>query len=193
MSIVKKAADLVYTFRFLKLLVTKFENTEAFRMGIIDAEGKKLKSYLTPEEKNVYTPFIRLVFNIKKLMAKVPGGSSTLASFAAALYLIKEQYGVSENKIEEGLRSVGLDPTDFLSEGSKWFILEDGRLSPGEYKVRNDKVLNKTMDEMVKAKDWVAVGESAYPVGNIFGLNIYEATHKKTNQKVYITVEELLA
>ena len=43
MGIVKRAADLVYTFRFLKLLVTSFENTDAYKLGLIDNKGKKLK------------------------------------------------------------------------------------------------------------------------------------------------------
>ena len=40
MSILKRAADLVYTFRFLKLLVTPFNKTKAFELGIIDENGK---------------------------------------------------------------------------------------------------------------------------------------------------------
>ena len=96
MGIIKRAGDLVYTFRFLRLLTMKFEDTEAYKRGIIDDEGKRLKSYNldTMQERedynNFYTPFHRLVFNIKKLMAKAPGGGSKLASYAAALYLIKE-------------------------------------------------------------------------------------------------------
>ena len=43
MGVIKRAADLVYTFRFLKLLVTPFEKTDAYRMGIIDEKGKKLR------------------------------------------------------------------------------------------------------------------------------------------------------
>lgn len=192
MSIIKRAGDLVYTFRFLRLLTTKFENTEAFKLGLIDEKGKKLRKAETPEEKSIYTPFIRLVFNIKKLLAKVPGGSSNIATYGAALYLIKEEYGISESNIEKGLKSLGLDYTDILSESSQWFILEDGRLSPGSYKVKNEKVLSKTMDEMVKERDWIVVKEDAYPVGSIFGLNIYEATHRRTKQKIHITIDELM-
>jgi len=192
MSLLKRAGDLVYTFRFLKLLVTKFENTEAFKLGIIDKDGKRLRKSESSEDKSAYTPFHRLVFNIKKLMSKVPGGSSTLASYGAALYLIKEKYGVSESQIEKGLKELGFDMSDFLGESSQWFVLEDGRLSPGIYRVRNEKVLNNTLDEYVKPKDRILVREDAYPIGSIFGLNIYEAVHKPTNQTIYITIDELL-
>ena len=194
MGIIKRAGDLVYTFRFLRLLTMKFEDTEAFKLGIIDADGKRLKSYSLDRMddrdnyNNYYTPFHRLVFNIKKLMAIAPGGGSRLASYAAALYLIKEKYNVNVNK---AIKESGIDPLDFMTEQSLWFVLEDGRLSPGTYKVTNDKVLNNTLEEMVKTKDTIKVKKDCYPIGQMFGLNVYEATHIKTGQNIYVTVSEL--
>ena len=43
MGLIKSAADLAYTFRFLALLVTPFNKTKAFEKGIIDEFGKRLK------------------------------------------------------------------------------------------------------------------------------------------------------
>jgi hypothetical protein len=197
MGLIKSAGDLVYTFRFLKLLVTKFEESDAYKAGIIDADGNKIKDFNMSTQANrdayssSYTPFIRLVFNIKKIMAKAPGGGSKIASYAAALYLLKERYGISDSKIEQSIKEVGLDPTDFMVEQTQWFVLEDGRLSPGTYKLVNDKMVNSTFEEAAKAKETVRVGLDAYPIGDLFGLNIYEATHVKTNQQVYITIGEL--
>ena len=45
MGILKRAGDLVYTFRFLRLLTTSFEDTEAFKKGIIDKDGKRKKEF----------------------------------------------------------------------------------------------------------------------------------------------------
>lgn len=193
MGIIKGTADLIYTFRFLRLLTTNFEDTEAYKAGIIDAKGKRVKSFdlnlMANREKynDYYTPFHRLVFNIKKL---IPGGK--IGTYAAALYLIKENYNVSDKKLEKVLNKVGIDSLDLMTEGSRWFVLEDQRLTPGAYRVRGEKVLNKSMDEMVKEKDWVTVNENCYPVGNVFGIDIYEATHKRTRQKVYVTIDELI-
>jgi hypothetical protein len=194
MSLLKGVADLVYTFRFLKLLVTRFEDTEAFKMGIIDKDGNRNKAVElnTSELQNVYTPFIRLVFNIKKIMAKAPGGQSVLARYAAALYLIKEKYQFSDKTINEALKHAGVDPLDFLMEQSQWFVLEDGRLSPGTYKLKGAKVVNTTFDELAKANDHIRVSNDCYPIGEIFGLNVYEAVHVRSNQPVYVTVGELL-
>ena len=33
--------------------------------------------------------------------------------------------------------------------------------------------------------------EAFNPIGDVFGLDIYEATHLKTNQRVYITINEI--
>ena len=65
-------------------------------------------------------------------------------------------------------------------------------LSPGVYRLRNEKVVNTTCEELVKAKDRVRVSDESYPVGDVFGIDVYEATHIPTNQKIYITVGELI-
>lgn len=187
MGLIKKAGDLVYTFRFLRLLTMNFEDTEAYKLGLIDEKGKKLRNAETSEEKDVYTPFHKLVFNIKKL---IPGGK--MGSYASALYLLKDTYNVSDNKINHGLTLIDVDLTDILSEGSQWLVLDDLRLSPGSYRVKADKILNDSLDDIVKAKDWIQVEKNAYPVGEMFGINIYEAVHKRTNKKVYVTVDELI-
>tara|TARA_R110001592_G_scaffold34201_3_gene117643 strand:- start:729 stop:1328 length:600 start_codon:yes stop_codon:yes gene_type:complete len=197
MSIIKRAGDLVYTFRFLRLLTTAFEDTEAFKLGIIDKDGKRDKKFTlnTSENrskyKDYYTPFHRLVFNIKKIMAKAPGGGSKLASYATALYLLKEKFGISDQKINQCLEAHGLDQLDFLSESSGWFVLEDGRLSPGVYKVLNDKVLNDTIDEIVNKRDNIRVSNECLPVGDMFGINIYEVKHVRTNKNIYVSIGEL--
>ncbi len=197
MGIIKRAGDLVYTFRFLRLLTTSFEDTEAFKLGIIDKDGKRQKSFTLDNiedrdnYRNYYTPFHRLVFNIKKIMAKAPGGGSKLASYAAALFLLKEKFSMPQGKILEALDVLDIDETDFLTEHSEWFVLEDTRLSPGSYKVLTSKLINDTMDEMVNARDKVKVSNDCYPVGDIFGINIYEVTHMRTNKSIYVSVGEL--
>ena len=108
MGIIKRAADLTYTFRFIRMLVMRWENWDAYKMGIIDKEGKRIKDKKieTSEEKASYTPFIRLCANIKRLVSKVPGGGSKLGSFAAALFLIKEKYNLNDSHLKKILEEV---------------------------------------------------------------------------------------
>ncbi len=187
MSFLLRTTDLIYTFRFLKLLVTPFEKTSAFEFGIIDKNGIRNKDVkITDEMRFSYTPFHKLVFNIKKIMAKLPGGSSTLASYVAALYLIKENYGIDVNK---ALKEAKLTISHLQENNSQWFLDASGMLVPGTYKVLHPKVLNDTGDELVKSGDKVRVSDK--PVGDMFGVDVYEATHINTNKKIYVTSGEL--
>lgn len=90
-----KFVDNLIAFKVLSMLVTPFEKSEAFKLGIIDKDGKalkKVKDLNTSQEKDAYTALDRLVFNLKKLLTKVPGGKSQFASLIAAYWLIKESH-----------------------------------------------------------------------------------------------------
>ena len=89
-----KVTDLILVYQFLRRLTTPFNETPAFDLGIIDERGNRIKSkdLKTTEEKNAYGYFDRLVFNVKKLLERLPGGKNRLASYAAALFLIKEAH-----------------------------------------------------------------------------------------------------
>ena len=193
MSLITRAGDLVYTFRFLKLLTTAFEDTNAYKLEIIDNEGKRIKTTRmdTPEKKSAYTAFHRLVFNVKKLMSKAPGGSSKLASYAAALFLIKEHYGVTEKNLEKILKENGIETLDLIEESSQWFLMKNKQLSPGIYRLVNEKLLTDTLDDRVMPKDKIRVDNNSFPVDEIFGVSIYKAQHLNTLQDVHFTIGEI--
>ena len=193
MGLLKKAADTVYAFRFIRMLVLDWKDWDAYKAGVIDENGKRVKSVKIDnlEKSSTWTPFIRLCANIKRLLSKVPGGGSRLGSFAAALFLIKEKTGMTDKEIKQICEKVGIEPLDFLNENSEWFVLEDKQLSHGVYRLRDSKVLNSTIEEMCNAKDQIRILEDCYPVGDVFGVDIYEATHMRTNQKIYVTIREI--
>lgn len=85
--------DLYQVYQFIKRLSTPFNETNAYKLGIIDEKGKLLKSPKSKDEKSAYNPYNRMIFNLKRIMSKV-GIESKLSSFAAALFLLKE------NKLE---------------------------------------------------------------------------------------------
>jgi len=193
MGILKRAADLTYTFRFIRMLVLDWKEWDAFKLGIINEEGKRDRNVKldTDEKKSAYTPFIRLCANVKRLVANIPGGSSKLGSFASALYLIKEHYGLKDKDIKAINEKLGIDSLDIVLESNSWFLLDDGTIGPGVYRIKEHKLLAKTCDEMVWAKDQIRIQENCSPIGDVFGIPIYEATHMKTNQKIFITVNEI--
>lgn len=106
MSILSSVGNIYFVYQFIKKLVTPFDKTKAFELGIIDEKGrilKKRRDLKTSEEKEAYNLSDTLIWNIKKLLGKVPGGQSRIASYAAALFLIKEQsgdYKVTDEELE---------------------------------------------------------------------------------------------
>ena len=87
---VSVVADTIYSYRFLKLLVTPFNKTEAYKLGIVDDRGERTDKEITNmQERSAYTFFHRIVFNLKRLLGKFPGGRSRIASYAAALALLQ--------------------------------------------------------------------------------------------------------
>ena len=196
MGILKSAADLVYTIRFLKLLVTPIEETEAFKVGIVDENGKRRKDFTdnTIENREAlrdhYTAFHRLVFNLKKIMAKAPGGSSVLARYGAALALIKEHGELSNSNLDKIHKETGVDVLDVLAEDTQWFMLKDDELSPGVYRMRNESITADSYLDVVQKGDQVRVVDGN-PIDEILGIKIYEATHIKTQQSLYITTGEI--
>ena len=193
MGILSRAADLGYAFRFLKLLTTKWEKLPAYELGIIDKRGrniKKAKELTTPEEKSAYTIFHRLVFNVKRLIQLVPGGKSTLGSYAAALFLIKEHTGMSEAKIAEVLdKALEGNLEDPITE-STWFIKE-GYLNPGVYTLTKDIVSYTTGEPIALKNSKVIVEDFTVPHSKFWNSSIYEVKHVLTKQNLYISNEDI--
>ena len=88
--------DTLITYRILRMLTTPFDQSDAYRLGIIDAKGNVLKKESeinTEEEQNAYTLLNRMVFRLKKILEKVPVANKQFLSFAAAVALVKEKIG----------------------------------------------------------------------------------------------------
>ena len=94
--------DSLITYRILRLLTTPFEETDAFKLGIIDSKGKELKKMSqlnSVQERDAYTILHRLVYRLKKIIERVPIENKKILSYAAALALIKEQYSAGSEPI----------------------------------------------------------------------------------------------
>ena len=85
-----QVVDLFLVYQFIKRLSTPFEETKAYELGLIDEKGKRLKKASTRDEKDAMTYYDRLIFNLKRLIAKA-GIQSKFVTFAAALFLLKEE------------------------------------------------------------------------------------------------------
>lgn len=130
-----RIVDNLIAYRILSMLVTNFEDTDAFKLGIIDAKGhalKKSKDLTTEEEKDAYDYLSRLVFSLKKIINRLPGGESKLKSLIAALWLVKEHY-------QSGSRSTAMLEEKFASV----MKLLDNRVSLVEEEILVKKFLEE--------------------------------------------------
>ena len=194
------AIDAFITFRFLKLLVTPFNKTEAFKLGIIDERGKVLRKYKTLakiEERNSYTILHRLVFNVKKLIEKVPGGKSRLASYAAALFLIKEhvkEYQDSDGQLVEKEFYKYLKDNDLVDEDDgeiKEEITFADKLLKGAYKLVQDVGVDEDDKVIGKKGDIVNVYSDQAPQDTVMGQDVFEVIHDKTKDVLLVTIEDI--
>ena len=200
-----RAIDLFVTYRFLKLLTTPFEKQDAFKLGIIDKDGNRIKQpnstrpaveLATTEQKNSYTILHKLVFNIKKIFAKVPGLRTKVGTYAAALFLLKDTFKESvddpdmfEKEFMKYLKEEGIELDDSISEE----VIGFGEVLPkGEYKLNKD-ILSKEDEEEEGAKkgDKVLAIEDEAPVDTILGLDIFPVLHLKSQEKIYISLEDI--
>jgi len=133
-----RAIDLFVTYRFIRLLTTPFEKTDAFKMGIIDKDGNRTdKKLYKIGEKNAYTILHKLVFNIKKLFQKVPGLRTKVGTYAAALFLLKDTFKehvedpqMFEKEFLKYLEENNIELDDSIVEE---VTLDNGKLSKGIY------------------------------------------------------------
>tara|TARA_B100001996_G_scaffold367642_1_gene339454 strand:+ start:141 stop:755 length:615 start_codon:yes stop_codon:yes gene_type:complete len=199
-----RAIDLFVTYRFLRLLTTPFKDTDAFKHGIIDENGNRIKrpkstkpavELATSQLKNSYTILHKLVFNIKKIFAKVPGLRTKVGTYAAALFLLKDTFkehvedpDMFEKEFVKFLKENNIEFDDEISEEVVGF----GEILPkGEYVLIND-ILNKEEEELsAKKGDKVIAYEDESPIDTILGVEIFPVIHVKTQEKIYVSLEDI--
>tara|TARA_R100000808_G_C2136705_1_gene144949 strand:- start:249 stop:1094 length:846 start_codon:yes stop_codon:yes gene_type:complete len=181
--------DLFVAYKFIKILTTDFEKTDAFKLGIIDKNGKILKKRkdLRGEERAAYTIFHTLIWNLKKVLARVPGLKSKLGSYATALFLLKEAYNkeykqggeVLVERILEHLR-VKDDELDVLFESK----FQDKHLSAGVY-IANQEIVTPSFD-VIEEGDVIVVGNDKLPLDEMKDVHIYSAVHMNSGEEILI-------
>jgi len=159
--------DLFLVFNFIKRLVTPFTKWEAYKEGIIDEKGNiliKRKDFVKNSQKSAFGIFDQMILNLKKLLGKLPGGQTKLASYASALWLIREQQRI--------------EATNYLTEES---VEEDLQVALERFLSENETLIAEAAKREIDEEPSNAVGG-----GNIAGLGIGpdgEPGVSKKNQK----------
>ena len=192
-----RAIDLFVTYRFIKLLTTPFEKTDAFKLGIIDKDGNRLpKKLYKIDERNAYTVLHKLVFNIKKLFQKVPGLRTKVGTYAAALFLLKDTFKehvedpkMFEKEFLKYLEENNIELDDSITEE---VTLDNGKLSKGIYVLTQDVVATEDEEEIDALEgDEVEAFEDTPAADTILGVDVFPVIHTKTKQKIFVSAEDI--
>lgn len=174
--------DSVIALRILRLLTTPFDQTDAYRLGIIDEKGnelKKMRDLHTVEERDAYTLLHRLVYRLKRIIEKVPLQNKKLLSFAAAYSLIKESLDEGKEPIDLEMRFINK-----LTENL------DTEISLVEEYLNDNKIFTfKQFSEEMGAGAVAANNAAASP--GIAGLPPDEPPMSKKNQKKWVASNKI--
>ena len=161
MSLLNKITDL----KFLKMLTTPFDKMDAYKLGIIDADGKLLKKKRernTQAERLAYDTFTKLIVNIKRYLEMVPFLGTRLGSLAAALWLMREEVDFDDDEL------VGTF-TQFLRENR---IMDENQIK--------DLIEEYTSIWLVEDAPTTSLGN---PPGNIAGVSDNDPPGRKKKKK----------
>ena len=174
-----RVIDALVAYRVLKLLVTPFNKTKAYALGIIDEKGKVLKKsreIKDQQERNAYTLLIRFVFNLKRMLSKLGIRGPLGSAAAAAIAFFKEEHGENpevEKEVYKYLKEQGFEFEISENYGEP--------LTEGTYKVKHD-IYNLDGDVVINIDESV---EFNGEVDTIMGYDVF-----KYND-VYLTTEDL--
>jgi len=180
------AFDLFVAYKFIRILTTPYKKTDAYKLGIIDDQGnllKKRKDLKSGAEKKAYTIIHTLVWNLKRILDKLPATKTRLGSFAVALWLLKEKLkdGIKESVLEEAfLSTVGIDNLQESQENPN--ALESG------YYICRDNL--PVLYDFINSRDNIVL-EDSEPVGTMLNQSIYMGFHARTGRKVYFSNEDV--
>ena len=179
--------DTVIVFRILKMMTRKWSEMDAYKFGLIDDNGKRIKTKKpkTSEEKNSFTLLHRLVFNLKRVLELLPFGRTRLASYAASLALLKEHFNIDGESLErhfyQYLKENDL-VLDLLEGHDNMNNLEKGK----DYELRQS-VWNEEDNVGYRGDRVQVLGKT----DNVMGVDIYRVYNYNQDQSMLITGHDI--
>ena len=193
-----RAIDLFVAYRFLRILTTPWDEQPAYEHGIIDKDGKRLRKsneLQTTYEKSSFTLLHRLIFNLKRILHKIPGVKTKLGTYATALFLLKQHFAdqvEEEDTIEATFKKWLLD-NEYVTEAELHEeVIGLGDVLPkGTYKILVDIVPNEDYPGSAKKGDIVVAFSDTAPTDAVMGQNIFTVIHQKSKEEIYVSLEDI--
>ena len=188
-SQLNEQVDMLVAYKFIKILTTDFEDTDAFRLGVIDKDGNILKKRkdLRGDERTSYTIFHTLIWNLKKLMMKVPGLKSKLGSYASALFLLKEQYNKENNRGGELLAERILESLkDKFPDSDVLFeCVFETPIESGVY-IATQEIVTPSF-ETINEGEVIIIGNTKQALTEMSSVPLYTAVHLDSGEEVIVS------
>ncbi len=194
------AVDVYVAYKFVKILSTPWKKTDAYKLGIIDDKGKvlkKSKELETSEERKAYTIFHRLIWNVKRLLDKLPPGRTRIGSFVAAMWMLREyadKKGCVDNLMEDSLLEY-LEDNHIITKVElqnelfeETFNESEKVLRKGSYTLKNDI---DTPQGEAKKGDIVIVKKDTKMFTRILGVPVFKVLLKTTGKELVISHEDI--
>ena len=184
-----REVDTLIVFRILKMLTTPWEKYDAYKLGIIDKKGSRVKDKKieSSKEKKSYTLLHRLVFNLKRIVNKVPFGKTAFASYAIALLLLKEETKLDEDQMDElcekfyrHIKENNILEPDMLTEANMVPTLQVGHT----YRLKRQLLEQNDTTYLPKSEVKIVAEHSL-----VFGITAYVGFIN--NDRVLVTGDEL--
>ena len=192
-----RAIDLFVAYRFLRILTTPWEDQDAFKFGIIDKDGKllrKVNTLKTDEEKKSFTLLHRLVFNLKRILHKIPLVKSKIGTYATALFLLKQSVVTDEEEssmIEKTFTNWLIDNGYAHPNDLEEAVIGIGENLPkGKYKLNQDIFTDKSEIKGNKG-DVVVAFSDVSPTDEVLGQSIFKVVHQRSKEEIYVALEDL--
>ena len=127
-------------YKFIKDITAPFTSFPAYRLGIIDANGIKIKEPTNAQEQQAYSPYYQMIINVKKIFGKVPDPKTRaeLQSVVTALKLFGEEtanVGGDKVALLEGVCNYFNENGIDLQDCSECSLQEDIYLQDSDYGV----------------------------------------------------------
>ena len=188
-SQLNEQVDMLVAYKFIKILTTDFEDTDAFKLGVIDKDGNILKKRkdLRGDERTSYTIFHTLIWNLKKLMMKVPGLKSKLGSYASALFLLKEQYNKENNRGGELLAERILESLkDKFPDSDVLFeCVFETPIESGVY-IATQEIVTPSF-ETINEGEVIIIGNTKQALTEMSSVPLYTAVHLDSGEEVIVS------
>ena len=181
-----RVIDALIAYRLLKLLVTPFKKTKAYKLGIIDDRGKvliKAKEFIksfpptrVQEARKAYTLLIRFIFNLKRILGKVGIRGPLGSAAAAAIAFFREQNDynpIIEKQVYKHIKEQGFEFDISENYGEP--------ISHGKYIVNKD-IYDLEGDIVINRGEVIDFKEDIQP---IMGYDVFKYNN------VFLTTEDL--